>query len=119
MTRVLLPAGVLYVTVADPRLAGERERDLVAVEPGSSPGAWREEALQERVDQLIEKDRELQEMSKIVAAYEGSSVFRIARGIRSVLRRAVPGASRRHRPFKGDARGPEGERDPESDAAPK
>jgi SAM-dependent methyltransferase len=78
-----------------------------------------EEALQERVDQLIEKDREVQEMGKVVAAYEGSSAFRITRGIRSVLRRAVPGASRRHRPFKGDARGPEGERDPESDAAPK
>jgi hypothetical protein len=78
-----------------------------------------EEALQERVNQLIERENELREMAKVVAAYEGSSAFRIARRIRSVMRRAVPGNPRRGRPPKGDDHGRQRERDPERDAAPK
>jgi SAM-dependent methyltransferase len=78
-----------------------------------------EEALQERVNQLIEKEKELQEMVRVVAAYEGSSAFRIARRVRSVMRHAVPGGSRRDRPLKQDPHGGQRQRDPERDAAPK
>ena len=76
-----------------------------------------EEALQERVNQLIEKDGELQEMSKVVAAYEGSSAFRIARRVRSLVRHRVPGGSRRGRPLAADPHGEQRERDSERDAA--
>ncbi len=104
------------------RLA-EREGRIVTLAASNQAATARvievEEALQERVNQLIEKDRELQEMGKVVAAYEGSSAFRIARRVRSVLRHAVPGGSRWDRPLAADPHGGQRERDTERDAAPK